>query len=250
MSSSRTSRRGFVVGRALISSSVIGSALVGSALVGSGCAGPYKGPDKQFAGTAEGALTGAGAGAVTGFQVGAGTGPGALVGAGVGAVAGGIEGAVRDSEEEQLINFAAEKNSERARAFAQEQLVEHYKTRMELHPTRDIFPADIFFDGDSVELRPGARGLVRELALLNKHRVPWSRLVVAAYVKSAGPDNSHAQRVAERRSREIGDCLIANGLEPRRVMTRAVVIKDPLLIDPQSTPGRYSQAIELIPIDR
>ena len=137
-----------------------------------GCAAPQPGPDKQFVGAVGGAATGAGAGAVTGFQLGAGTGPGAAVGAGVGAVVGGIQGIVQDMQEQDMLRLAAESRREREKAYVHEILAEHYKRRIELHPTRDIYPADIFFRGDESTLTPAGTAIVLEIARLNKRRLP------------------------------------------------------------------------------
>ena len=215
-----------------------------------GCAGPYEGPDKQFAGTMQGAATGAGAGAVTGFQVGAGTGPGALVGAGLGAVAGGIQGIVQDKNEEDLLKLSAGTRKEREKAYVQEVLSEHYKRRLELFPTRDIYPADLFFNGDEAKLKSSAIPLVKEIAQLNKKRLAWSRLAVVSYAKASSPESTFAQKLCERRSREIGDYLVLGGIEPRRIETRVVIMDSPLVLDPTDRPTRYSQAIEIIPLDR
>lgn len=214
------------------------------------CVGPVHGPDKQFEGELQGAVTGAGAGAVTGFQVGAGTGPGALVGAGVGAVAGGIQGFGKDQLEEDLLALSANTREEREIAVAHEILQDHYKRRMELHPTRDIYPADLFFLGDEVRLCPSGKLLVKEIAKMNKMRAPWSRLVVAVYTKATDEESEFAQHLVERRSREISDLLVQGGLEPRRIETRGVIMTEPILIDPNDNPARYNQAVELIPLDR
>jgi outer membrane protein OmpA-like peptidoglycan-associated protein len=214
-----------------------------------GCA-PQPGPDKQGAGLFSGAATGAGAGAVTGFQMGAGTGPGALVGAGVGAAAGAMQGFVKDQLEEDMLSLAAGTQKEREVAVAHEILVDHYRRRMELHPTRDIYPADLFFCGDSVRLRGSAEAVVREIARLNRSRYSWSRLVVAMYVKSKEVDSAFAQRLAQRRARAFGDELVRAGIDPRRIEARGVVVDAPVLLDPADDPDRYSQAVELIPADR
>ncbi len=220
-------------------------------LVLSGCAAePVRGPDKQFAGTLSGAMTGAGAGAVTGFQLGAGTGPGAAVGAGLGAVAGGIQGLVQDQLEEQSIETAEGLTAARETARAHEILEDHFKRRMELHPTRDIFPAELFFGADNAELLCSAKPLVRELAKLNKERFPWSRLVIAAYVKAADDNSDFARYLAERRARVLGNAFIGAGIEPRRIKTRAVIMNEPILIDPADRSDRYNQAVELIHLDR
>ena len=211
---------------------------------------PYPGPDKQGAGEISGAATGAGAGAVTGFQLGVGAGPGAFVGAGLGAVAGGIQGFANDQQEENLLSLSAQTHRERETAMVHEVLNDHYRRRMELHPTRDIFPADLFFDGDNVRLRPEARALVKALAHMNKERLPWSRLAVTSYVRASDNKSFFAKHLAEKRAREICDYMIRGGLEPRRLVPRAVIIEAPVLIDPDDAPGRYNQAVELIPLDR
>ena len=215
-----------------------------------GCSRPAPGPDKQFAGTLGGAASGAGAGAITGFQLGAGSGPGAAVGAGLGAAVGAIRGAVQDDLEDQMFALADATQEERAIAVAREILSDHYARRLELHPTRDIFPADLFFKGDSPTLRPSGLVVVKELARMNKERLPWSRMAIASYVKSTDPEAFFAKSLAERRSKEIVNQLVRAGLEPRRLEARGVVVAAPVLIDPEDDPLRYSQAIELIPLDR
>ncbi|MCO6432267.1 MAG: hypothetical protein J5J00_15545 [Deltaproteobacteria bacterium] len=220
------------------------------ALLLTACAGPTPGPDKQFEGELGGALVGAGAGAVTGFQVAAASGPGAAVGAGVGAVAGGIQGFFKDQVEISLMSLARETDAERQRALAHEILNEHYKRRLELHPTRDIYPADIFFYSDQVKLRSCAWPLIQELAAMNKQRYPWSRFQIAVYTKAASSESEYARHLSTERAKILGNFLIRAGIEPRRIETKAMVVDSPVLIDPADYPSRYSQAIEFTPIDR
>ena len=223
----------------------------GAVTVLTGCnAPPAPGPDRQFEGALGGAVAGAGTGAVTGFQVGAGTGPGAFVGAGVGAVAGSIQGFMVDQTDESLVAMKREVHQERERQYAHEVLAEHYKRRMELYPTRDIYPADLFFRGDQAKLRPEAQSLLMEIAKMNKERLSWSTLIVAAYVKAADSKSPFAHWLADQRSRTIGDALVRGGVEPRRIKTRAIVMAGPLVIDPHDRQDRFNQAIEFIPEDR
>jgi len=214
------------------------------------CTKPVPGPDKQFVGSAKGAALGAGAGAIVGAELSAATGPGVAIGAGLGALAGGIQGYLKDQEEENYLALAAATHHEREVAYAHEVLEEHYRRRIELHPTRDIYPADLFFYGDEVTLKPSARQLVRELVKLNKTRYPHSRLAIAAYVKAADEESDFAHHLAMQRSKELGDYFVREGLEPRRIETRAIIVAAPVLIDPNDSKNRYSQAIELIPVDR
>jgi len=211
---------------------------------------PVEGPDKQFGGMLSGAASGAGAGAITGFELGAGTGPGAAVGAGIGAVAGGIHGMVQDSLEASLLKTSAGLSYERQVAIVHEILQDHYRRRVELHPTRDIYPADYFFEADEVKVRCGSKMLVEEIAKMNKKRFPWSRFVIAVYIKTQDEKSSYAQHLAEQRVRALGDAFVRAGIEPRRIQTRAVLMEAPILLDPYDSPARYNQAVEIIPIDK
>ena len=74
--------------------------------------------------------------------------------------------------------------------------------------------------------------------------------MIAAYARSSDAESAFGRRLCERRARAIGDHLVAGGIEPRRIETRVVLLNEPLLIDPADAPGRYNQAIEIIPIDR
>jgi outer membrane protein OmpA-like peptidoglycan-associated protein len=212
---------------------------------------PVPGPDKMFSGAATGAVEGAGAGAVMGFQMGVATGPGAAIGAGFGAAAGAIHGMVRDSLEEDSMHNAYRIRQEQRRVVAQEVLAAHYERRMAIYPARDIYPADLFFVGDSASLSNQGVTIVSEIAKLNKHRLPYSRIVVASYAKSiATSDNVYVRHLTERRAREIVNELIKAGVEPRRLETRSVIVDAPVVIDPKDNPTRYNQAIELIPVDK
>ncbi len=214
------------------------------------CTGYKPGPDKQGLGIVSGAVSGAGTGAVTGLHLDAGMGPGAAVGAGFGAIAGGIRGMVQDWAEEDLEELRIMAKTEKEIAYAQEVLTEHYARRIEYHPARDIYPADYFFSGDEVSVKPEAVALIRELARLNKKRFPWSRIIVASFVKSIDDRTDYSEHLTLRRSREIGNYLVRFGIEPRRIETRGVVSDSPLVIIPGEDPRRYSQAIELVLIDR
>lgn len=210
---------------------------------------PLPGPDKQGAGTVYGAMAGAGAGAVYGAQVSAGAGPGAAVGAGFGALYGMATGIGIDALEEDQLRRESELVEAREQSWVQSILAEHYERRLELHPNRDIFPADLFFVGDEVRLRPDARVLVHEIARLQKKRMPWSRLIIASYVTASDEASDYAKFLNRERSGEIATEFVRAGIEPRRIQTRSVTVPEPVLIDPQDSPQRYRQAIEIIPLD-
>lgn len=220
------------------------------ALAAYGCApvanNPIPGPDKQAVGTWYGAATGAVGGAVTGFNYTAATGPGAAVGAGLGALMGMMSGLGQDAVEESQLKRQSMTSSLQREVYVQRLLTEHYKKRLELHSARDIFPADIFFSGDSSELKCQAAPLVAGLARLTKDRKPWSRVIIGSYVTSGSADPVYAKLLAKRRAEELGVRFVQHGINARRVATRPIITKEPIVIDPLDHPGRYNQAIELI----
>lgn len=211
---------------------------------------PTPGPDKQGSGMLTGAALGAGSGAVTGAQLSAGAGPGAFVGAGFGAVYGALQGIGVDLLEEDQLRRKDEEQCLRERAWVQEVLTEHYARRLALHPSRDIFPADLFFDSDSSKLKKQSRLLVREIARYARKRLPSSRLLVVAYVTSPDESSTYAESLSSGRAEEIALQFVQAGIEPRRMVARGVTLTEPLLIDPDDSPGRYRQAVEIVTMDR
>lgn len=210
---------------------------------------PVPGPDKQAAGTWYGAIMGAGSGAVTGAQLSAGAGPGAWVGAGLGAAWGMFSGLGVDLLEEDRLRREGEIARARELIWVQEVLAEQYARRIELHPNRDLYPADLFFDGDSTKLRDESVVLVEEMARMTKQSRPWSRVVIASYVTVEDPSSAYATHLTQRRAEEIALVFVREGIEPRRVLTQAVSLAEPILIDPYDSKSRYRQAIELISLD-
>ena len=211
---------------------------------------PKPGPDKQSVGTFTGAALGAGSGAVYGAQISAGAGPGAWVGAAIGAIYGMFAGLGVDLLEEDGLRREFEQQRAREIAWAQEMLQEHYARRLELHPSRDIFPADWFFDSDASKLKASSAILARELGHITQRRTPWSRIMVAAYITTEDLDSTYAQYVTRKRAEEIALQFIKAGMEPRRIVAQGIAVKEPILIDPDDSPSRYRQAIEIIPLDR
>ena len=197
----------------------------------------------------EGAVAGAATGALTGMVVAVHAGsaypPAALAGAGFGAVAGGVKGYFADQLEAKYQELANEKDHQKALLKAQLIVLQQLEQRKKLHPTRDIFPSDLFFLGDEHTLRPGAEAIIEEIAIINKERFSWSPLVVASYVQ-AGKNDSFAKQLAGDRAKIIANKLIKYGISPRRVEARPIIITETLLLDPEDRPDRYSQAIEFI----
>jgi len=213
-------------------------------------ADPVPGPDKQAVGTITGGMLGAGTGAIAAHSLTGAAGPeGALIGLGLGSIYGMITGLSHDLIEEDQINRLGQERVLKERAWAQDLLAQHYQRRMELHPSRDIFPADWFFDGDSHRLKPEGEVLVEQIARLTKNRMPWARLVIASYSLSKDQDSKYSGFINKRRAQSIARGFVTGGVEPRRLFTKSVTLPTPVLVDPHDDPFRYHQAIEIIPLD-
>ena len=211
---------------------------------------PVSGPDKEIQGTLLGAGLGAGAGAAAAHTLTNAAGPeGAMIGMGFGAFYGWLTGLSHDLIEENQLYRTDQKKVLQDVAWAQDLLTQHYQRRLELHPSRDIFPADWFFDGDSSELRPEAEVLVNQIAHMTRKRMPWSRIVIASYSTSSSPDSQYSTFINKRRASSIARGFITSGVEPRRVFTKSITMPNPVLLDPYDDPFRYRQAIEIIPLD-
>lgn len=206
-------------------------------------------PDKEVSYKIAGALKGAASGAVKGAQVSSGTGPGALVGAGLGLVAGGIRGAVQDSLENHKHELQKDLHRNFNRLEALEAIAGNYERRLANHPTRDIYPAGLFFVGDSTKLCQSGKAVVKELASLNRTRLPWSRFAIVSYIVSDDKKSPYARHLSEKRGLSLANLFIKEGMEPRRLDVRSVLVKAPVVIDPKDNYDRYAQAIEFVPLD-
>jgi outer membrane protein OmpA-like peptidoglycan-associated protein len=210
---------------------------------------PIPGPDKQASGTMLGTALGATSGAVIGKQF-AEMAEGAWIGAAFGAVHGLLSGLGIDLLEEEELRLLEETDELRKKAWAEYMLSQHYARRLELHPNRDIFPADWFFVGDSAKLTAPAEVLVREIGVLTGKRAPSSRIVVSAYVTSKDKESVYAKYLSEKRAEAIANGMVRAGVEPRRLLAQGAILSEPVLVDPRDRPNRYLQAIEITAIDQ
>jgi len=216
----------------------------------SACApGPVAGPDKQSVGTFTGAATGAGSGAIIGAQLTAGAGPGAAVGAGFGAILGALKGAGVDILEEEDIKQLEELERLKIASWAQDVLAEHYKSRLRLYPARDIYPSDLFFEGDSSQLSPKTKLLARQIASRLRNDMPWSRIEITSYSTAKDGQSGYGEKLNQKRAEEIAVQFVRGGVEPKRIAVRALVLPAPLVIDPMDHPARYRQSIEIAALD-
>ena len=210
---------------------------------------PVPGPDKQAIGTWYGAAAGAASGAVSGLNYTSVAGPGAWVGAGLGGIFGLFSGMGQDQLEEEQLRRKEQLEKMRQILWVQNVLTEHYQKRLELHPGRDIYPADLFFQNDEVVMKQGSVPLMRGIAWLAKQTKPWSRIVVGSYVNTRDESSAYANYLAKQRAEKIALTMVRFGIDARRIETRPLTLSSPILVDPLDSPTRYAQAIELIYID-
>ncbi|MDD2941853.1 MAG: OmpA family protein [bacterium] len=211
---------------------------------------PVEGPDKQASGMLMGGALGAGSGMVITHNLAMSGTRGFITGGSLGVLYGFFAGIGIDLLEEDQLQQIAEIDALSQKLWVQSLLAEHYDRRLRLHPNRDVFPADYFFQSDGSTLTPYSEILVKNLAELNRDRLPWSRIVVASYTTSSDPESPYAHYLSTKRAESIARGLIRYGIEPRRVATKAMTLTEPILIDPQDNPDRYFQAVELIFIDK
>jgi outer membrane protein OmpA-like peptidoglycan-associated protein len=165
-------------------------------------------------------------------------------------LAGGVRGAVQDAQEEEELRLARVVKQAERRSMAQHVIAEFYNKRLQWHPGRDLYPADVFFEEDKIVLSDNGKAVVDEFGIMNKERFPWSRFGVVVYVKSNQKDSSYAKYIADHRALGIANRLIRAGLEPRRVEAHGVAVSQEVFRDPDEIGQRYAQAVEFIPLDK
>jgi outer membrane protein OmpA-like peptidoglycan-associated protein len=171
--------------------------------------GPYT---KQQKGTAIGAATGAAIGAAVG---GASTGKkdrtkGIIIGGLAGAVAGGLlgnqVGAYMDRQEEAL-----------RQAMAAATAADQASIQRSQDVLTATFKSDMFFDFDSVTIKPGAYAeLDRVAKVLSDY--PQTTIQIQGHTDSSGAE-AYNQALSERRANAVRDALIQRGVAPERLTT-------------------------------
>lgn len=165
------------------------SVILLAVLVMSGCATSPNEAQKTKMGAGIGAVSGAILGAVIGHQSGNKE-KGAMIGGAVGAVTGGLIGQKLDKQAEELKAVAETKRTE-------EGIVTTLKN-------------NILFDTNSATLQSGANDQIGEIAnIIAKY--PENKVVVVGHTDSKG-DNSHNQKLSERRAQAVRLKMISQGV--------------------------------------
>lgn len=166
--------------------------------------------------TTKGAVYGAGAGAAAGSAVGAiaGGGEGAWKGAAVGAVVGAIGGGL-------LGNYMDKQATE-----MQGVLEEQDQLRRDQDKIYVSLGSDVLFDSGKATLQPGARAKLQELAQVLQ-RYPKTTVTIVGHTDSRGSAELN-DRLSKERARAVADELVANGVDPARIITRGAGDAQPL----------------------
>lgn len=177
---------------------VFGLLLVG---VLSGCTtlNPYTG-EKEISDTSIGTGVGAASGAIVGGLIGHNA-ESALIGAGIGAVLGGVTGNYMDRQNDEL------------RAQLQGTGVQVARVGKDI---RLIMPGDITFENDRSDIRANFYNTLNSVAIVLK-KFNKSTIKVAGFASSTG-GAMHNQELSESRAQAVANYLIAQKIDPNRVM--------------------------------
>lgn len=170
-----------------------------SVLTGCTTMNPYTG-EKEINDTAIGTGIGAVGGALVGQLIGGDT-TSTLVGAGIGAVVGGVAGNYMDRQNNEL------------RAQLQGtgvQVIRHGKD------IRLIMPGDITFNNNSSDIRSSFYNTLNSVAIVLK-KFNHTTVKVAGFASSTG-DAIYNQELSEARARSVANYLIAQKIDPNRLM--------------------------------
>jgi len=193
---------------------------------------PYTG-ESQISKTAIGAVLGSAAGAGIGALAGRDRAKGALIGAGVGALAGGAVGAYMDVQEAKL----------RQRLAGTGVSVTRYGNELILN-----MPGNVTFETNRAELRSSFFDVLNSVGLVLQE-YDKTIIEVMGHTDSTG-DDAYNQTLSEGRARNVGEYLIAQGIDRRRVLTQGFGESHP--VAPNDTPdGRQANRrveLRLVPL--
>lgn len=189
---------------------------------------PYTG-ERQVAKTASGAgigaLTGAAIGALAGSEN---RGQGALIGAGAGALAGGAVGGYMDVQEKKL----------RERLQGSGVGVTRYGDEIVLN-----MPGNVTFETDSDRIEPAFWEVLSSVSLVVKE-YDQTAIEIAGHTDSTGSD-AHNDSLAQRRAASVGEYLIGQGIDPRRIDTRGYGKRQPVADNQTETGRQQNRRVEM-----
>ena len=177
-------------------------------------------------GTAGGAAAGSAIGAIAGG--GEGAWKGAAVGAAVGAIGGGLMGHHMDKEAEEM----------------QKVIGENDRLRKEQETIYLSLGSDVLFDSGKATLQPGGRTKLRDLAEILA-RYPRTVVTITGNTDSRGSDELN-DRLAKERAEAVADELIANGVNPSRILTAGAGASNPVATNTTPEGRQQNRRVDIV----
>ncbi len=203
------------------------AALAALALIAACTTDPYTG-ERQLSRTAIGAALGAAGGAGIGALAGRDRAKGALIGAGVGALAGGAVGAYMDVQEAKLRQRLA------GTGVGVTRVGDELVLRM---------PGNVTFESDRVEIRSSFFEVLSSVGLVLKE-YNKTLVEVSGHTDGSGSDD-YNQTLSEKRARIVGDYLVAQGVDRRRVLSQGLGERHPIASNDTADGRQQNRRVEL-----
>ena len=184
--------------------------------------------------TTKGAVYGTAAGAAAGSAIGAiagggeGAWKGAAVGAAVGAIGGGLMGYHMDQQAEEMKGVVGEND----------------RLRKEQETIYLSLGTDVLFDSGKATLQPGARTKLKEIAGI-LDRYPRTVISITGNTDSRGSDALN-DRLSKERAQAVADELVANGVNPARILTFGAGASNPVATNASPEGRQQNRRVDLV----
>lgn len=205
------------------------AALTACAFTLSGCAA-WEQQSRTTKGAVYGTAAGAAAGSAIGAIAGGGSGAwkGAAIGAAVGAIGGGLMGNYMDKQAQEM----------------QAVVDQNDRLRKEQETIYLSLGSDVLFDSGKATLQPGARTKLRELAaILAKY--PRTIVTITGNTDSRGSDELN-DRLSKERAQAVADELVANGVNPARLLTFGAGASNPVATNATPEGRQQNRRVDIV----
>lgn len=203
-------------------------AIVACALTLSSCAA-WEQQSRTTKGAVYGGAAGAAAGSAIGAIAGGGSGAwkGAAIGAVVGAIGGGLIGNYMDKQAQEMQSVIGEND----------------RLRKEQETIYMSLGSDVLFDSGKATLQPGAVTKLRDIAnILDKY--PRTVIEITGNTDSRGTAEFNDQ-LSKDRAKAVADALIADGVNPNRILTRGAGASNPVATNATPEGRQQNRRVDL-----
>ncbi|MFN8643318.1 MAG: OmpA family protein [Candidatus Binatia bacterium] len=205
------------------------AAVTACALTLNGCAA-WEQQSRTTKGAVYGTAAGAAAGSAIGAIAGGGSGAwkGAAIGAAVGAIGGGLMGNYMDKQAEEMQRVVGEND----------------RLRKEQETIYLTLGSDVLFDSGKATLQPGARTKLKELAaILGKY--PRTIVTITGNTDSRGSVELN-DRLSKERAQAVADELVANGVNPARIVTFGAGASNPVATNATPEGRQQNRRVDIV----